>query len=443
MAKSDLSKYDASYRANTELDSILRKPKTVDDAPRVSVEQAMAQPRVAKTDSSRNITRVLFISQDTSLLNPTKQSLDGFLNVSELFDEVHILILREGIEAKNPVLRPAANVWIYTASTRFWWKLSGVGINIAQEQLMFAAGFRPDLIVARDPFESALVAYNIAKKFDRPSQLHILEDYTTSDFARKNPHYFWHRLIAQYTLKKFRSVRVASDALMNRLSKQCATSDISVLPRFQDYESLIHTTASLDLKNTYRPFVFFLLFIGKLHHGSTLHRALDAARFVLKNPRVGMIILGAGPNKSAFERRTKILGIEEQVVFLPKVTDISAYLKSTNLIIVTDTDDEADEIILKAAAVGTPLLMSRTVKREDLFEDGVSAYLCEETDVQAFANRINDMLNSHTLRKIMSDQAQDMIKEKFHYNAKEYGEAYRASIEKAMFLESTKKISTT
>lgn len=59
------------------------------------------------------------------------------------------------------------------------------GIEMVEEQLEFANGFRPDLIVARDPFESAIVALKIAKKYNRPTQLHILQDYSTADFYKE------------------------------------------------------------------------------------------------------------------------------------------------------------------------------------------------------------------------------------------------------------------
>ncbi len=441
MGKPDISNYDASTRASSELEYILRSDEKKQEAPRISVEEALKQPRVYQGDTTRNVSRVLFISKDESLINPAKQSLDGFLDVSDLFDEVHIVILREGIPPKNPVLRAAPNVWIYTAAARNWIGTPKAGIQIIKEQLVFATGFRPDLIVARDPFESAIVANVISKRYNCPSQLHILEDYTASDFAKRAPHNYWRQYIPRFTVGKFLSIRTATSGIEKIISKQFTIPDISVLPRYQDYQSIMKAKASLDLKEIYKPFVFIMLFIGKLNHSSTLFRAIDAARFALRNQRVGFLVLGDGPAKSEFQKRTKILGIERQVVFAKPVADIVPYLKSANLLIATDTDNDSDEIVLQAAAAGLPLVMSRTPKREDIFEHGVSGYLCEETDVQAFTDRISDLLNNVTLRQVFIERAQDAIAEAFHQDPEYYREAYRTSIEQALFVTTTETTS--
>jgi len=436
MSKPDLSNLDASDRASSELEYVLKSDKKVAEAKeRVSVQEALQQARVYQPAVKRNVTRVLFISQDTTLLNPDTQSLDGFLDLSDLFEEVHILILRQGIAPKNPVLRVSGNVWLYTASARHWWQIPKAGIKLIQEQLVFASGFRPDLVVARDPFESALVALQVAKTFNRPTQLHILEDSASGSLAKNATFSFWRRIIPFFTIKHFLSIRTTTGAGKRFIAKRFTIPDVSALPRFQNYQSLISAAPTLNLRDKYRPFVFVMLFIGALRHESTLYRALDAARFVLRNPRVGLVVLGDGPAKGEFQKRAKILGVEQQVVFESKVTDIGPYLKSANLLLVTDTSTESDEVVLQGAAAGVPLVMAETVRRKDVFENGESAFLCPPEDVQGFADAINTLLNDMPLRHRFSERAQAIMKDSFHQDLEEYKEAYRTSVEQAMFID--------
>jgi glycosyltransferase involved in cell wall biosynthesis len=436
MSKGDLYNLDASDRASSELDSVIKKTQSTGETEDlVSVEKAMRQERISKIKSHRDVTRVLFISQDTSLLNPTTQSLDGFIDLSDLFDEVHVLILRTGIPAKNPVLRAGNNVWLYTASAKNWYQKWTAGFDLIEQQLQFANGFRADLIIARDPFESALLANKLAKKYNRPSQLHILQDYTTKEFKKLDPENFWRRFIPSRVIPKFKSIRTSTSNFEKYLSAKYTIPDLAVLPRYSDYESLITTKTNLDLKEKYKPFIFFILYIGKLSHQSTLYRAIDAARFVLKNSRVGMVVLGDGPAKPEFYKRAKLLGIEKQVVFESRVEDIVPYLKSANIMIVTDTDADSDEVILKGAAAGIPVIMSRTEHREDIFEHDISALLCEETDLQAFTDGLNKLLNDFGLRRRFVDEGQQMIHRNFHQDIREYREAYRLSLEQAIFVD--------
>lgn len=440
MSRRDLSHRDASTHAASELDYIIRKDTKLSkpSVPTVTAEQALRDKRVFKMVSNRNVTRVLFISYNTELLNPTQQTLDGYINISDLFDEVHILILREGIPAKYPVLRVAHNVWLYTATATFWWQLPEAGIDMAKEQLVFASGFRPDLIVARDPFESAIVANKLAQEFKRPTQLHILEDFTTKDFIKQDRRNFWRVFLPFFTVPKFLSIRTLTATMEAHIQKRYVIPDVAVLPRYQNYDALIASNTTTDLKEKYKPLIFFMLYVGKLGHASTLHRVLDASRFVLRNPRVGLIVLGDGIAQKEFVKRAKILGIEQQVIFEPKVTDVDVYLKSANILIVSDTDADSEEVVLRGAAAGIPMVMSRTDKREDLFTHGESAFLCEATDIQAFTDRINDLLNEIGLRKEFIEHGQTIIHKEFHGDIGEYHESYRTSVEQAFFVEADK-----
>ncbi|KXJ99793.1 MAG: hypothetical protein UZ19_OD1000291 [Parcubacteria bacterium OLB19] len=181
-----------------------KKKKAKDETRYLSVEEAIHDQSVYEVKSERAETRVLFVSRDESLLNPTQQSLDGYTNISDLFDEVHILILRQGIRAKNPALRVANNVWLYTASDKDWWKTPFAGMKLINDQLVFAGGFRPDLIVARDPFESAVLAIMLGKKYERPVQIHVLEDYTKTDFIKSDKHNRWRKFFNQIHYTKSR-----------------------------------------------------------------------------------------------------------------------------------------------------------------------------------------------------------------------------------------------
>ncbi len=436
MARRDLSLRDASYHAASELEyALTREKKTAAPAvPTISPEEAMRADRVVQIGATRDVTRVLFISQNTELLNPATQTLDGYINISNLFDEVHIVVMRQGIQPRVPVMRVAPNVWVYVVSAKLWWWIPMAALKMIQEQMVFATGFRPDLVIARDPFESAFVAIKIAKKYSRPMQLHVLEDYTHRAFLRKARHNFWRRFMPRFTLPYFASVRTQTNSLQVLLQKKRTFLNIDTLPRYQSYEALIDIPKTVDLKDKYQPFVFIMLFVGKLSHESTLHVVIDAARGILRNPRVGLVVLGDGPSRGEFEKRAKVLGIHEQVVFETRTDDVVPYLKSANLLVVSDTDRDSEDLVLKGAAAGIPMVMSCTHAREDVFIEGESAYFCESGDTEAFTNRINDVLNDVSIRNTFIKNGQAMIRSRFHDDPAIYQEAYRASIEEALFV---------
>ncbi len=443
MARKNLSQLNADEFASNSLDYVLEKEKRVkDDTRYLSVEEAINENTVYKASSSRNETRVLFISRDESLLNPTQQSLDGYTNISDLFDEVHILILRQGIKARNPVLRVAKNVWLYTASDRNWWKTPFAGMSLARQQLVFAEGFRPDLIIARDPFESAVLGIMLSKKYKRPLQLHVLENYSKLEFIKKDKRNIWRSRLAPYVISRVDSIRISTVAMYDFIKAKFSVKDLAILPRFNNYESLISIPKTIDLRDRYKPFVFIMLYIGKLTNESAVNRAIDAGRFGLRNPHVGLIILGDGPAKKMFEKRAEILGIKEQVVFESDVKDVVPYLKSANVLIVPDTDAESEEVVLKGAAAGIPMVLSRTAIREDIFTDGESALFSAPDNIDEFSLKLNILMNDVPLRNHMVQLAQEMIVAKFHEDPNKYLTAYRESLEQVLFIENSKAVNS-
>ena len=435
MAKKNLSRFDAAEYERSSLEYILKKdsaPK--DDNNYVSVEEAKRADAVFESQSNRNITRVLFISQDESLLNPTQQSLDGYTNLADLFHEVHILILRQGIPAKNPVLRLAPNMWLYTAAHKDWWGTAFVGKNLVLNQLVFADGFRPDIIVARDPYESAALAIHLGRKYERPVQLHVLEDYTTKEFLAKNRHNRWRRYMPRFTIARIPSIRTSTKVLQDFLIKRFPEADIDVLPRFNNYEGVRTAPSTLDLRAKYKSFIFIILYVGTFKHDSFLYRVIDAARFGLKNPRIGLVAVGDGPAKKEFEERAKILGVREQVVFEEGVKDDVQYMKSANVLVIPDTTPESEEIVLRAAAAGIPMILARTPMREDIFTDGESVLMCAPDNIDEYSLKLNILMNDLPLRKHIAENAQQIIMTKFHEDPGQYKAAYRESIEEVLFL---------
>jgi len=436
MARKDLTHVDASENERSTLEYILEQEKlSKDDTKYLSVEEAVAEKPVYQATSTRDETRVLFISEDESLLNPTQQTLDGYVKLSELFDEVHILILRQGIKTKTPVLRLEKNMWLYTAADHKWWMTPFRGNQLVKDQLVFADGFRPDIIVARDPFFSASLAIHLGQQYERPVQVHVIEDFTKKEFRLKATYNYWRQKLANYNLRRVRSIRTSTKSIYESLVTRFLEKDLALLPRYNNYEELMMAKPEFSLKDKYPELAFTILYIGKLDKHSLLYLAIDAARHGLKSKHIGLIVLGSGTNKAEFEKRAQILKVADQVIFEPRDHDETSYLKSASVLIVPETTPESEYTVLKAAAAGTPLLLAKTAFREDIFVDGVSALLCEPGATDDFSLKLNLMMNDFMLRRNLAAAAQNVIKTKFHEDAFQYKQDYRHSIEQVLFLD--------
>lgn len=424
---------DPSKRAEHILDHILES--TTEEAlankeAESSVETELHKAPIVILESDRSQSRVLFVTRDMSVLEKNSAAVLHFAGLSEVFSEIHILILGESWQGKSRVERLGKNIWAYTTSVKFWpWQMPAA-LAVARQQLIFSGGFRPDIVIALDPFEAGLSGLLIAEKYDREFQLHITEDFSTREFRERNKSNGWRLRIAAHVLKRTQSVRVATEAIHSYIAqKYPRIADIALLPRHFDIQTILQTAEGGEFADAFPQFSFTVLFIGKLDHESTLFRALDASRSILTSQRIGLVVLGEGPNKKEFEKRAEILGVKEQVLFQKDESQLIAYLHSADVLLCTDTTELSDEVVIKAAAAGLPIIAARTELRQDLFEDTDSAFLCQKEDTVAFSQRLVEILNSNALRIQFSRNARDTIKSRLHEDPNAYKLAYRDAIE--------------
>jgi len=435
MAHRDLYRTEANDRERQSLNRALRgvpEPRGQFSSATMGVGQAMRGDGLYDVLSSRDEVRVLFISQDESLLNPTQQTLDGLVAVSNLFHEVHILILRTGSKARFPVLRVAKNVWLYTAAAKAWWWTPIVGLRLLRSQLEFLGQLRPDLIVARDPFESALVAMLAGRLYNRPVQVHVLEDFTDPIFLTRAPHNRLRRWLAPTLLTRVASIRTDQYSLATQLQTLVPKADVAVLPRYVDYGHIATVTERIDLEGTYKPHTFFAVYASALGETSTAGSMLRAMQAHLKNPRVALLLVGSGSRLSEYQHQARTLGVAHQVIVPTSPHPVEVYLRSAQVLIVTDEDRAADELVVLGAALGIPLIISHNRFRNDLFVHESSALFFHLDSMQELQERIGMIINNASLRRRLVLGAQAVVVEHFHADYATYEYAYRHSIEAAL-----------
>jgi glycosyltransferase involved in cell wall biosynthesis len=417
--------------------ALTREVKSVSKtAPRIPIAEARFGQTQVDIDSSRDTTRLLIISQDASLLNQTTQTLDGYVNIADVFDEVHIIVLQQGAPIRNPVLRVAPNVWLYVVTGQHLWWLPVRALRMIAEQMVFAEGFRPDLIVARNPYESALVAYFAGRHYNRPTQLHILDE-TVRPVASAGSSFVWmHRMLARYLIARFLSIRTATDSMSAWVTKRYPkVPDVQVLPRFHNYSQLRIQATVRSIKDTYRQFGFVIAYCGPLDDDSKAFQAMDAVRGLLRSPTIGLIFFGDGPGRHELEKRAEILGVKSQVAFERDPHAVVDYLASVDVLLVPEDTPAADEVVIMGAFAEVPVVATLTTLRSDYFLHGESILLCGVGDVIAMGTLVNQLLNDVGLRETIAMGASVAVTERLHEDPEDYRIAYRDSVEAALFVQ--------
>lgn len=441
MKKNVLSHYDVAERQQKLLNHFLTSP--ADELSTVGVvnsqvaKESITLPLEMQVD--RNKTRVLFISRDESVTGGVF-SIDGYIDLSELFDEVHIILLRtSSLPVRFPVLRVATKVWLYVANAKYWWQTPFKALSVIADNLAFADGFRPDIIIAHDPFESTLVATIASTRYNRPFQVHILEDFYQSEFLVTNDHPRLRRWLAKYLLRNTKSIRVPTKQISQMVQRRFpAVSDVATLPRFNKYATVLTESITYDVKQIYPDFALTILYIGTLNYDNLAQLVIDGISPLCEALNIGLIIIGTGPAQTELKKRVQQLKLERYVVFETSSSRQNDYLKTADILVVTSTTSAADELVIKGAALGIGLLATPTPVRTDLFTNNSSILFLPIKRSLAISNCLKTLAEDRAKLIQLMKSAQQIIFEKLYTNPIEYQYEYRKSIEQVLFIDDDK-----
>lgn len=438
--QTDDSVYDQSKRAEAVLDRILHAETEAEEesksaAPEeaeVTVEEELAARPTLDFGTGRDRARVLFVTTNEQALETNSRFAGEYLALATLFDEIHVMVLlpRAG---KNSFTRAEKNLWFYKVHAKDWQDLPRAARDAADEALTWNGTVRPDVIVGVDPFEAGASAYEIAKSFSRPLQIHVKTDFLSNDFAAAREGNYERAKLADKLLREAGSVRAGSAAVKKKLEeKYRKIADLKTLPRFYNFAGLQKAEPGFNLREKYPGFAFIMLTFGPLTADSHLHDVFTAIHRLLLNPRIGLIVIGDGPGRNLFLEKVKLLGIEKSVVFLKQADDLVSYFKTSDLFIETDVSDESEIRILQAASCGAAIAAYETDVRKDLFQDGKSAFLCPPRDMQCLGQKVNQFINTPALRTEFKELALSVASERLHEDKDAYFRAIRDSIESVL-----------
>lgn len=128
------------------------------------------------------------------------------------------------------------------------------------------------------------------------------------------------------------------------------------------------------------------------------------------NSKIHYLICGTGKEVKKLYKLVKKLKVDNNVHFLGYREDIKDLLGISDVFILSSYQEGLPRSLMEAMAVGLPTIVSNIRGNVDLVEEGINGYLCEPNDVECFAKRITQLLESDTTRYLMSIRNKEKIK---------------------------------
>lgn len=148
---------------------------------------------------------------------------------------------------------------------------------------------------------------------------------------------------------------------------------------------------------------FLCISMGDLIERKNYSAAIRAIAETNKN-NIHYIICGEGPMKQELISLANELGITKQIHFLGFRSDIIELLRISDLFLFTSFQEGLPRSLMEAMASGLPVVASKIRGNVDLINDGINGYLCPPNRVDILAQRIQQLMDSPTLRKSMGEK---------------------------------------
>ncbi len=160
----------------------------------------------------------------------------------------------------------------------------------------------------------------------------------------------------------------------------------------------------------------FAIFVGRLTKQKSLTTLLQAVSIAVQScPSLHLILLGDGPDRLNLEHQAVVFGIAEKVTFAGYHENVGAYLRSAHIFVLPSLSEGISNALLEAMAFGLPCIASSVGGNVEVLDQGKCGVLLPPNDVMAWAQALEEMATTESLRQQMGELAHRRIVENYDF----------------------------
>lgn len=401
----------------------------------VSSIEELSGERVFGAERTR--TRLLIYTTNVTIFDSESELCQRIIDLATLFAEIHVIAInvtsRGGIQQN---MSPAPNVWVYATNSKSNWASYKDGMKVTEAQMIFANGFRADIILALDPFMAGAVARKMAKKYERSLQVHLTTNYFDKTYQKQQKNWRIKSWAMNKLFAEKPSVRVANKIIYRQLLVEYPEleAQTDVIPQYLDLDEIRSYQPKGEVKERYPKHSVIVLFVGPLTAQSGVEAALEASQHVLQHPMAAFMALGTGPYKEQLEKKAEIMELTNQVIIAPPGLSLLEALAGATMFVYAGGPDADERVVVKAAAAGVPVVSANTETLNQLFVNQESAWLCEPGNTECLAAGLNRLLNDNAMRRRFTRLAKEDVFDRIETNIEQYKESVKTSIESVLYV---------
>ncbi|MBC7109711.1 MAG: glycosyltransferase family 4 protein [Archaeoglobi archaeon] len=216
-----------------------------------------------------------------------------------------------------------------------------------------------------------------------------------------------------YLNKAHRIIAVSESA--RAFIEHFTSSPVSVIPNGVDTEKFFPAKDKEKLKEKFGIEGDVILYVGRMSFRKGPHVLLNAFSSI---PNATLVMVGSGELLPFLRAQTKILGIEERVVFTGHVSEekLSEIYRMADIFVLPSITSEAFGIVLlEAMASGVPVIASDTGGiREIISGSGAGLLVTPENELE-LRKAIEKLLKCKNLREEYGERGRELAERKYSW----------------------------
>lgn len=273
---------------------------------------------------------------------------------------------------------------------------------------------KPDILHANG---SDTLKYLIAIKVVRPSSIVIYRNISViSHWRGTNP---FKNAFYNFLFRKTNFVTSVGDTSRADLMKtfEYPEQKIAVIKRGIKIPVKVESRADQKIKLGIPPDKLVLIHVGNFSPEKNHAFLIDSfIRIKQTGLPVTLLLAGEGLLLNEIRDKVKSLKLEQDVIFLGLVPDISPYLATADLIVLTSKVEGVPGVLLEAAAHNVPAVALNVGGVSESVLHGETGVLVSEEDTGLFSTEVTALLKDESTRRRLGENAWRFVKENYDLN---------------------------
>lgn len=310
-----------------------------------------------------------------------------------LVEELHVIVFaNQSLNFANQTI--GSNIFLYPTNSLN--KFSHIPCAILTALKLKRRGVTVDVVTTQDPFESGIVGYIVARIFKARLHVQIHTDVMSPYFAEESVLNRIRVCVAKFIIPRANAIRVVSErikASLLAIGYWLPTIPVTVLPILVEHTDLENPSEG-DLKKEYPQFGFHILMASRLVREKNIENAIIAIKSLVEAyPRVGLIVVGTGPEESKLKNLVSKLGLEKSVIFEGWKSNLTTYYKTANLFLVTSLYEGYGMTVVEALTQGCPVVMTDVGCASEALKDPQNGIIVPVGDTKALSRALEGVVS--------------------------------------------------